>query len=73
MGDGNGVVEEGSGGHEGGGGERVGAMEFRDGAIDAGGEAEVVGVDDEGHESRYRVQGQRSGQKTSEKRLAKDA
>ena len=43
----NGVVEEGSRGHEGGGGERAGAVEFDDGAIDPGGEAEIVGVDDE--------------------------
>ena len=57
MGDGDGVVEEGSRGHEGSGGERVGAVEFGDGAVDAGGEAEVVGVGDEGHCSGYRVQG----------------
>ena len=54
---GDGVVEECAGGHEGGGGERAGAVEFGDGAIDAGGEAEVVGVNEEGHGSGYRVQG----------------
>ncbi len=42
-----GVVEGGAGGHEGGGGEDAGLMELDDGAVDAGGEAEVVGVDDE--------------------------
>ena len=72
AGDGDGVVEEGSGGHEGGGGERVGAMEFGDGAIDAGGEAEVVGVDDEGHESRVQGSGYRVQRKASEKRLARN-
>jgi hypothetical protein len=30
----------------------VALVEFSDGAIDAGGEAEVVGVDDEGHEEQ---------------------
>jgi hypothetical protein len=29
----------------------MGAIKFGDGAVDAGGETEVVGVDDEGHES----------------------
>jgi hypothetical protein len=46
---GDGVVEEGTCGHKGRGGERVALVEFGDGAIDAGSEAEVVGVDDEGH------------------------
>jgi hypothetical protein len=47
QGDFDGVVERGAGGHEGCGGERVGAVEFFDGSVDAGGEAEVVGVEDE--------------------------
>jgi hypothetical protein len=50
-GEGDGVVKEGSGGHEGGGGKRAGVVELGDGPVDAGGETEVVGVDDEGHES----------------------
>ncbi len=50
LGDGDGIAEERGRGHEGRGGERVALVEFGDGAIDAGGEAEVVGVDDEGHE-----------------------
>ena len=59
---GDGIVEEGGCGHEGGGGERVGAVEFGDGAVDAGSEAEVVGVDDEGHEiQRTAFSDQRSG------------
>ena len=50
VGDGDGVVEGGAGGHEGGGGEGAGLVELGDGAVDAGGEAEVVRVDDEaGH------------------------
>jgi hypothetical protein len=32
-------------------------MKFCDGAIDAGGEAEVIGVDDERHKTGYREQG----------------
>ncbi len=52
---GDGVVEESAGGHEGCRGESVGAMEFGNGAIDAGGESEVIGIDDEGHGNR--VQG----------------
>jgi hypothetical protein len=40
----------------------VGAVEFGDGAVDAGSEAEVVGVDDEGHEiQRTAFSDQRSG------------
>lgn len=42
-----GIVKEGASSHEGGGGERAGLMEFDDGAVDAGGEAEVVGVDEQ--------------------------
>jgi hypothetical protein len=50
--DGDGVLECGAGGHEGGGGERSGLVELKDGEIDARGEAEVVCVDDEagGHD-----------------------
>lgn len=45
-----GVVEERAGGHESGRGERAGLVELGDGAVDARGEAEVVGVDDKlGH------------------------
>jgi hypothetical protein len=44
-----GVVEEGGGGHQGGGGERATLVELGDGAVDAGSEAEVVGVDEKGH------------------------
>jgi len=47
LGEGDGIVEGGAAGHEGGGGEDVGLMELEDGAVDAGGEAEVVCVDDE--------------------------
>lgn len=47
MGDGDGVMECGAGGHESGGGEYAGVMELFDGAVDAGSQAEVVGVDDE--------------------------
>jgi hypothetical protein len=47
AGDGDGVVECGAVGHESGGGEGAGAMQFEDGAVDAGGETEVVGVEDE--------------------------
>jgi hypothetical protein len=44
VGEANGIVKERAGGHEGGGGEGAGGVEFDDGAVDAGGEAEVVGV-----------------------------
>ncbi len=49
---GDGVSEGWAGGHEGGGGEDAGLVELFDGAVDAGSQAEVVGVDDElrGHE-----------------------
>jgi hypothetical protein len=52
-GEGDGVVEGEAVGHEGGGGEDAAQVEFKDGAIDAEGEAEVVGVEDEagGHAS----------------------
>jgi hypothetical protein len=59
MGGGDGIVKEGSGGHESGGGERAGLVEFGDRAVDAGGEAEVVGINQEGHErqgTRYRAE-----------------
>ena len=46
-GDGDGVVERRAGGHEGCRGEGAGLMKLGDGAIDAGGEAEVVRVEDE--------------------------
>ena len=46
-GDLDGVLECGAGGHEGGRGEDAGGVEFGDGAVDAEGEAEVVGVEDE--------------------------
>jgi hypothetical protein len=52
-----GIVKEGAGGHEGGGGEGAGGVEFDDGAIDAGGEAEVVSVDEEHLETGYREVG----------------
>ena len=45
--DGNGIVESGARGHEGGGGEHAGPVELFDGAVDAGSQAEVIGVDDE--------------------------
>ena len=53
VGDADGVVKGRAVGHEGGGGESAGGVQFGDGAIDAGGEAEVVGVEDEarGHRS----------------------
>ncbi len=47
VGDGDGVVEGRAGGHESGGGEGAGLVKLGDGAVDAGSEAEVVGVDDE--------------------------
>src|SRR5258708_27474745 len=47
LGDGDGVLEGGAGGHQGGGGEGFGLVKLRDSAIDARSEAEVVGVDDE--------------------------
>src|SRR5205814_7517124 len=47
VGDGDGVVEGGAGGHEGGGGEGVGVVKLCDGAIDTASKAEVVRVDDE--------------------------
>ena len=61
--DGDGVVKCGAGGHEGCGGERAGGGEFGDGAIDAAGEAEVVGVEDEAHRkgSRCAVRGSSGG------------
>ena len=52
LGDGDGFDKKRGGSHEGRGGKRVALVEFSDGAIDAGGEAEVVGVDDEGHEEQ---------------------
>jgi hypothetical protein len=45
--DGDGVVKGGASGHQRGGGEDSGGVEFADSAIDARGEAEVVGVEDE--------------------------
>ena len=73
VGDGDGVVKEGPGGHESGGGERAGAMEFDDGAVDAGGEAEVVGVGDEGHvEQRTAFSDQRSVRLSPRWQIAKD-
>ena len=45
-GDGDGVVKCGAGGHEGCGGEGASLMELGDGAVDAGGETEVVRVED---------------------------
>ncbi len=53
MGDGDCVLEGGAGGHEGGGGEGVGLMKLRDGAVDAWSEAEVVRVDDESGRHRF--------------------
>lgn len=52
MGEGgaDGVGEGGAVGHEGGGGEGTEGVEFGDGAIDSGGETEVVGVDDQARE-----------------------
>ena len=58
VGDGDGVVERGAVGHQRGGGEAPGGMEFCDSAIDARSEAEVVGVEDE---ACRRVGAQRSG------------
>ncbi len=57
VGEADGVVKKRPGSHEGGGGESAGLVEFDDGAIDAGGEAEVVGVDEKGHRTGYRVYG----------------
>lgn len=56
VGNGDGIGEGGAGGHEGGGGEDAGLVELFDGAVDAVGQAEVVGVDDElrGHGLRIR-------------------
>ena len=53
AGDGDGVVEGWAGGHEGGGGEDSGGVEFADGAVDGRGEAEVVGVEDEAGGHRW--------------------
>ena len=55
-----GLLEGGACGHEGGGGDGAGVVKLGDGPVDAGGEAEVVCVDDEagGHgfqEWRYLV------------------
>ena len=47
MGDGDGVLECGAGGHQSGGGEGLGLVKLRDGTVDAWSEAEVVRVDDE--------------------------
>ncbi len=47
AGEGGGFFEGGACGHEGGGGEAAGLIELDDGAVDAGGETEVVGVEDE--------------------------
>jgi len=47
TGDGDGVVEGWAVGHEGCRGEDAGGVELADGAVDAGSEAEVVGVEDE--------------------------
>lgn len=47
AGDGHGVVEGGAGGHEGSRSEGSGEVKFKDGTVDAGGEAEVVRVEDE--------------------------
>ncbi len=53
MGDGDGVLECGAGGHQGGGGEGFGLVKLHDGTVDAWSEAEVVRVDDES--GRHRV------------------
>ena len=45
--DGDGIVEGRAVGHERGRGDSAGLMEFKDGAVDATGEAKVVCVDDE--------------------------
>jgi hypothetical protein len=52
AGESGGIIEGGAGGHERGGGKGSAAVKLDDGAIDAGGEAEVVCVDDEagGHD-----------------------
>ena len=55
MGDGDGVREGRAVGHQGCGGEDACVMELGDGAVDACGEAEVIGVDDEpGGDERLR-------------------
>ena len=46
-GDVDGIGKGRAGGHEGGGGEDAGLMELGDGAVDAGREAEVVGIEDQ--------------------------
>ena len=58
AGDCDGVVERGAGGHEGSGGECACGMEFGDGAVDAGGETEVVGVEDEAGGHRFDCSGE---------------
>ena len=60
VGDGDGVVERGAGGHQGGGGEGAGLVKFCDGAIDARSEAEVVRVDDESGRHRHFTVGRSS-------------
>ena len=52
AGDGYGFIESGAVGHEGGGGQGAGVVEFGDGSVDAGGETEVVGVEDEARRHR---------------------
>ena len=75
VGDGDGVVECGAGGHEGGGGEDSGLMELGDGTIDAGCEAEVVCVDDEagGHYFGWEMSGGQRGTRTPDILLVRQA
>lgn len=50
VGEADGIVEEGAGGHQGGGGESTRRVQFDDGAVHARGEPEVVGVNKEHQE-----------------------
>jgi hypothetical protein len=59
TGDGYGIVEGCAGGHEGCGGESAGLMELGDGPVDAWGETEVVGVNDETGRHSYAIFAQR--------------
>jgi len=61
AGDGNGVVEGGAGGHQRGGRQHSSRVQFADGAVDAAGEAEVVGVEDEARGHRLAVVEQKPG------------
>ena len=77
AGDADGIVERRTAGHERGGGEYPGLVQFGDGAIDAGGEAKVVSVEDEacghGEWSRIQKDGGQRGTRTPDILLVRQA